>query len=57
MSLMKKGALPHRFFVVLAMQLALVMLVTNCMAEMGYMGTLYNTAIVTEVSLDRKEIM
>lgn len=51
---MKKGVLPHRFYIVLATQLALVMLVTNCIAEMGTLG---NTAIVTEVSLDRKEIM
>lgn len=55
-SLMKKE-LPHRFCVVLAMWLALVVLVTNCTAEMAALGTLDSTAIGTEVSLDRKEIM
>lgn len=52
-----KKELPHRFCVVLAMWLTLVVLVTNCTAEMAALGTLDNTAIGIEVSLDRKEIL
>lgn len=33
--LMKKGALPHRFYVVLTTRLVLVMFVTNCIAKVG----------------------
>lgn len=45
---MKKGALPHRFYVVLTMRLVLVMFVTNCIAKLGYAG---------DSVTDKKEMM
>lgn len=54
---MKKGALPHRFYVVLTTRRVLVMFVINCIAKMGYTRKPGQHCYCHRSVTDRKEMM